>query len=879
MIAGWMIAFEGYDPADERRREALCSVGNGYLGVRGSAPESAADDHHYPGTYVAGVYNRLYDELDGAHLANESLVNLPSWLPLRLGTPGSGWFHPDRGRHALLEHSQWLDLRHGVLHRTYRFRDADGRTTRVEEQRIAHMAEPHLCALQVRVTAEDWSGELRISTAIDADPTNDGVPRYASLSHRHLDLLETGTDADVLYVVAQTSQSHHRVAVAAHTTVSSPDGAATTRRRTEGHRRSGPEQRIVVAVRAGTTVTIEKVAATHTSRDPAVGDPLEAAGELLREWPGFDAALDSHHRAWDALWEAAPIDLTPALGVPDDLLRNVRLGLFHLFQTVSPSSTALDVGLPARGLTGEAYRGHVFWDELLVLPALSLRLPSVARALLLYRHRRLPAARRAAAALGCRGACFPWQSGSDGRDETQRLHLNPASGRWLPDVTGRQRHVGLAVAVAAWRHVEATGDIDFLRDYAADLVLEVATFFGDLARFDPARGRFVIEHVVGPDEFHTGYPGRTPSGVDNNAYTNVMTAWVAKTALRVLALLPKHARTTLMHRHDLTTADLARWERLSRQMFVPFHDGVISQFEGYGDLPDLDWAGLRASYRDIRRLDRLLEAEGRSVNDYKASKQADVLMLLYVLSVDELDDVLTRLGYGLDRAEVPAMIDYYLARTSHGSTLSSVVHAWVLARAHRSEALPFFLDVVDSDVADVQGGTTAEGIHLAAMTGGADLLQRCFAGIEARLDALSVTATWPAGLGTFTSRLRYQGHDLDVRVDETSVRVTSGGGPHRPVTISCRGRHVLEPGAELIVSTRVDQAETNGASSSRTAQSAISRQRVRTPSGHGGPSAPSTSATAPREVVTSSSAGSPSTRSHEVATSSAVAASVSDTER
>jgi trehalose/maltose hydrolase-like predicted phosphorylase len=238
-------------------------------------------------------------------------------------------------------------------------------------------------------------------------------------------------------------------------------------------------------------------------------------------------------------------------------------------------------------------------------------------------------------------------------------------------------------------------------------------------------------------------------------------------------------------------------------MYVPFSGSRLSQFEGYEDLDELDWSALRQRYDDIRRLDRLLEAEGRSVNDVRASKQADVLMLLYVLSVDELADVLSGLGYDLHRSAVPEMVDFYLARTSHGSTLSSLVHSWVLTRSRRdrrTEALELLLDVVHSDVDDVQGGTTGEGVHLAAMCGGADLLLRCFAGLEPRLDSLEVSPEWPDGLGELRCHLRYQGHELDVVVGPRRVRIESCSGPAAPVVVRCRGQeHVLAAGQTVEV--------------------------------------------------------------------------------
>ncbi|MBC8093961.1 MAG: haloacid dehalogenase, partial [Pseudonocardia sp.] len=476
-----------------------------------------------------------------------------------------------------------------------------------------------------------------------------------------------------------------------------------------------------------------------------------AAVELLAAAPGF-AELESDHRAaWHRLWGRFHLEFVDG---PDDApaavetLRTLRLSAFHLLQTVSPHTLDIDAGIPARGLHGEAYRGHVFWDELFVFPVLTLRLPGLARALLYYRVRRLDAARRGARAAGYTGAMYPWQSGSDGREETQLVHLNPRSGRWLPDTSHLQRHVGLAVAHNVWQYYQATGDGEFLADRGAEVLLEVARFFAGLATLDPVRDRYRIRGVMGPDEYSTRYPGAAEPGIDDNAYTNVLTVWVLLRARDVLAVLPATRRAELLESLGLEPVELLRWEDVSRRMYVPIaEDGVISQFEGYRELPELDWDDYRRRYGDIQRLDRILEAEGRSVDDYQVSKQADVLMLFYLFSADELRELLERLGYGLAPEAIPRTIEYYTARTAHGSTLSALVLAWVLARMDREQALEPFERALRSDLADIQGGTTAEGIHLGSMAGCVDLVLRCFAGLETRRDALWFNPHWPRRFG------------------------------------------------------------------------------------------------------------------------------------
>ncbi|MBB5159695.1 glycoside hydrolase family 65 protein [Saccharopolyspora phatthalungensis] len=790
-MTAWQFGFHDFDPDDEGRREALCTLGNGYFATRGAAPESRADGVHYPGTYVAGCYNRLTTTVADHEVETESLVNMPNWLLLTFRLNDGPWF--DLTQVDLLDHEQELDLERGILVRRLRFRDRQARTTRVVQHRFVHMASPHLAGLETTLVAEDWSGTLTLRCGIDGNVANTGVARYRALGDRHLvDYHTAEISPNIVVLQARTSQSHIRIAEAERARIYLGDEPIDAKRSLLRHANVIAHD-LTVEVQRGTEVRVEKIVSLHTSRDFATTEPVAESVEQVRDAAGFDGLCRSHSLAWARLHRTFHYGLS----MSEAARQAVHLHLFHLLQTISPNSTDLDVGLPARGLHGEAYRGHVFWDELFILPTLSLRMPQLARLLLHYRYRRLRQARNAARDAGFAGAMFPWQSGSNGREESQLLHLNPRSGRWLPDHTHLQRHIGIAVAHNIWHYYQATGDDEFLSDYGAEMILDIARFFSSLAQYDHSRDRYVIRGVVGPDEYHTAYPGRDRPGIDNNAYTNIMTAWLCRTAVRLLHELPAERRDELTDALDIRHHETDRWNRIAQRMFVPFHaDGIISQFEGYDRLAELDWDAYRGRYGDIQRLDRILEAENDDPNRYQASKQADVLMLFYLLSAEELEDILTRLGYPMPAETIPDNIDYYLRRTSHGSTLSAVVHAWVLARGHRHRALEFFDEVLASDIHDTQHGTTNEGIHLAAMTGGVDLLQRCFAGIEVRDGMLRFNPLWPTELGPLELSLRYRGLPLTIKVTGRTITVRSALGPaHRRVTCACGPRTVhLGPG-------------------------------------------------------------------------------------
>ena len=764
----WLLAYEGFDPAHEGHREALTAVGNGYLGTRGAAPESRADAVHYPGTYLAGIYNRLISTVEGRQVEHEHLVNAPNWLMLDLRI-GDGMWWSDGGLTIQHERRE-LDLRTAVLTRHVLLTDHSGRHLRLTQRRLVSMDRPHLAALETSMVAEGWSGQVTVRSGIDAGVTNDNVAEYRGLANRHLTAVTAEpVGTDILMVMAETTQSRIRIATAVRTTVSGTPGGVAPTVESEGTGRHA--HRIDVELEDGRPVLIDKTVAVVTSRDPAMASPeLGALDQLSRAPRGFAGLLRGHQGAWDELWDRFGIELVAA-DRQSQLVLNLHV--FHLLQAISPHTEGLDAGVPARGLHGEGYRGHVFWDELFVLPVVTAHLPAVTRSLLDYRWRRLDIARHAASIDGLKGAKFPWQSGSDGREETPIQLFNLRSGRWMPDNSRRQRHVGLAVAYDAWQYYQATGDLAWLAERGGELIIEVARMFAAMATYDPAQDRFHIGGVMGPDEYHDGYPGAPGEDLRDNAYTNVLAAWVCGRAAQVLTLLTGHAGKEIGVRLGVEPHESTTWEHMGRRLAVHFHDGVISQFDKYEDLAELDWDRYRATYGNIGRLDLILEAEGDATNRYRLAKQADVLMLIYLLGPDELLTILGRLGYPLTDEVLADTVEFYLARTVHGSTLSRVVHASVLARLNPSRAWEVFRDALTADLDDTQGGTTKEGIHLGAIAGTIDLVTRAFVGLQIGTETLTFTPRLPNELRRTRFQIHYRGQRIDVSIDHDRLQLAA----------------------------------------------------------------------------------------------------------
>jgi trehalose/maltose hydrolase-like predicted phosphorylase len=788
----WKIIYNGFSPEEEGLREAICTLANGYFGTRGSAPEAAASKIHYPGTYIAGVYNKLATHIAGRVVYNEDLVNCPNWTFITFKIGKRDWFSPSRAK--LLLYRQELDMKNGILRRRLRFQTPDGKRTYVETQRIVHMGHPHLGMVKYIVVPENYSDYITFRTMLDGGVLNVGVERYRQLNSKHLNPRSIGSfSKNGIFLEMVTSQSKVHIAVAEKikALVDGEEKKVNVKHYTRGRERI--EQVFRTFVSKNESFCVEKIVAIYTSREER--NPLSRAIESVKKAKEFQSLEKEHIQIWNEIWKKCDVKVEG-----DNFTQKIlHLHIFHLIQVCSPNILDLDVGMPARGLHGEAYRGHVFWDELFVLPFFDLHMPEVSKALLLYRYRRLPSARRYAKKHGYRGAMFPWQSGSTGEEETQTMHLNPLSGEWGPDYSRYQRHVSFAVAYNCWQHYIRTGDLDFLIKYGAEIILSVAQFASSLVYYDSQDDRYHTKNVMGPDEFHEKYPDSQEPGLRDNAYTNVMIVWTLLKAKQVLDILPKNEKRRLLRKIKLDSSELAFWDEITTKMNIIISpEGIIEQFAGYFDLKEIDWEKYKLRYEKIERMDRILRAEGKSPDEYKVTKQADVLMIFYLFPLNTVREIFKRLGYSLDKNTIKKNYHYYIKRTSHGSTLSKVVHGYI---AHilglYKESWRWFQEVLESDIFDTQGGTTPEGIHMGVMGGSLELVMRGFVGLEVLEDRIKISPTLPRRLEKISFRINYRNSWLlcALNSEEISIFIKRDNKNIFSIPLEIKGRiYYLQPG-------------------------------------------------------------------------------------
>jgi len=789
--APWTVAEDAFDPSVLGWHETLYTVGNGYLGTRGTFEE------RYPGDQPATLINGLFDDVPIIHT---ELANAPDWLSMELLIEGER-FRLDRGE--VLAYRRTLDLRDGLLRRRVRWRSPGGRMVEVWSERWACMSDPHLCALRYGVTALDFAGEVELRAAIDGTVENPGtlVPAEGGLrhwwfeGHGHPDgqqaelevrtrvsgvelaaamHLEVQGVAEASYsprdweqapgVAARFHLNRGETAVATKLVAygcgagfpACPSGEASGAgweaggSAVEGHGQAGKP-----APRAEGQAAVEGHGQAGKPAPRAEGQAaVEGHGQAGKPAPrvvleaalgrGYESLLAAHRAVWRDLWRDCGIEIEG----DEAAQRAVRFNLYHLLIAV-PRHTG-QVSIPAKTLSGFGYRGHVFWDtDIFIVPFFAYTRPELARNLLLYRYHTLPGARENARRRGYEGAMYAWESAADGSETTPRWVPLPNGELvriWCGDI---EQHISADVAYAVHSYWQATGDDDFMRDYGAEIVLDTARFWGSRAEYNARAERYEIRDVIGPDENH--------EHVNNNAYTNRMVQWHLERALEVLDWLRARApekAAELVARLDLSEQRLERWRDVVQHIYIPYDSstGLFEQFDGFFGLKDLDWPALEPRRQSIQSL---LGIE--ATQKVQALKQADVLMLLYLL------------GDAYDARTLEANWAYYEPRTDHsyGSSLGPAVHAVLACRLGRiDEAYQHLARAAFVDLENLRGNTR-DGIHAASAGGVWQALVMGFAGMRITPGGPTFTPRLPAGWQRLRFTMRHRGRRQEVELQRT----------------------------------------------------------------------------------------------------------------
>jgi len=739
--ASWLLEIDGFDPALEPTIEAVCALVNGYGGTRAAVEEGSAISR--PAMFIAGVFNTpAQPQTPELQEPIPEIVVAPNWSRLRIAVEGQPL---SLDQAELLEQRRVLDLRQGILLREWRLHDSAGRITSLRSLRFASLDDPHALVQLLTLTPENYSGRITLESLLDGRVTNENnTVHLAPVEAR----ASEGQPGQIL--TTRTLQSGYVLSFAAHAELS--DAAGTTIAGTTMLEERMVGQRWEWQAQQGQTYALHKLVAVVTSRDTAL--PSAAAPIVLERLRAASAAalLDAHTRAWAARWATADAEIASDAHIQ----RQIRFALYHLIGAAHPDPRT-SVG--ARALTGERYRGHIFWDtETFVWPFYLSTHPATARALLTYRYNTLAGARNKARSLGYRGALFAWESTDTGEETTPPVINVPGIGR-QPILTGiEEHHLAADIAYAIVQYRQATADDAFFLDYGAEMLLEIGRFWSSRAILGDDQ-RYHIRKVIGPDEYH--------ESVDDNAYTNVMAQWTLRRALATATeLQDAHSERwrALAERLDLAQPELDTWRQVADGLVTGYDadTGLFEQFAGYYNLRQVDLTG-----HDMADQTMDVKLGWAALGQTQVLKQADVVMLMFLL------------WDNFSPAARTANFRFYEPRTSHDSSLSPSFHALVAARLgdlERAERYLLQAARIDLDFTRKGWAGASGGVHIAALGGIWQALAYGFLGMRARDQGLSFEPHIPAHWGELRMPLQWRGSQLRVtaRADRAEVTVESG---------------------------------------------------------------------------------------------------------
>jgi kojibiose phosphorylase len=728
----WCIREQEWDKTKQQQRETQFTQGNGYFCCRGILEEVPYDAT--PGTYLAGLFDRT-----GAQITE--LVNCPNPINMRIDTHGEKL---DVVAMDVLKHERTLDMRDGVLNRQTIFKTTHKKRVLYQSRRFISMQNKHLGIVEIHLTPLDAAMTFNVQTTVDMSVSNKGVLTEGRKIHYvpH----EVSTTDDLAYVCVRTFENQTLIAY------------ATSLEICKGNRCSLVADRALrLRVRKGETITIRKFFTLYTSRRVKPHElKRQCIGALKKaRRSGMKRLFEDHQRVWAKRWRRANVDIEGDYAADQAL----RFNLYHLI--IAGNKRNDDVSVGARTLSGEAYRGHVFWDaELFITPFFMYAFPKMARNQLMYRYNRLNAARAIATAKGYKGALYPWESADTGEECTPS---------WAKDFDGTiirittleyEHHIVADIAYAVDHYTRATGDFDFMCRYGLEMLIETARFWADRAKLNKKRKRYEIHDAMGPDEFH--------EKINNSAYTNMMAQWNLQAAAswrkKMHERYPKRL-ATLEKRLGLTAREIRLWHQVATKMYIPFSKkkNLIEQFDGYFKLRDPRITQLDANFMPCMPS----SVDYRNIDETQLVKQADVVMLLHLFC------------HIFSHSEKKRNYYHYEKRTLHKSSLSPAIHSIVgLDVGDEDKALHYFAHSLATDLSDIHGNAS-EGIHAASAGGTWQAAIMGFAGMRIHADHISFTPHMPPTWRGLKFAVYFRGARLRVSMSHTKTDIMIERAPKR----------------------------------------------------------------------------------------------------
>ncbi len=763
----WRIVESRFTAEHEGRAETIFSLANGFLGVRGTFEEGRPS--LFPATFVNAFHETWpiehAEEAYGLARTGQTIVNVPDATGIKLFVDDEPLYLPVA---RMREYERALDMRSGVLSRDFRWSTPSGKHVRVRSRRMVSLEDRHLMAMTYDVVLEDHAAPVTLVSQVvnrqDARPEDELRSRALDprlsrkFAHRVLNARVTEVEGNRILLGYRTTNSGMRLGMGV-------EHVLDTELEHEVEASAGEDMsRFVVTAEAqpGTWLRLTKYVTYHRSRSVPAAELVDRCRRTLdrgvRE--GVDELVASQRAHLDRFWGRADVQVKTR----QERKRSQQAVRWNLFQLAQATWRAEGEGVPAKGLTGQAYDGHYFWDtEIYVLPFLAYTFPRIARNLLRHRHSMLDRARGRARELSQRGALFPWRT-INGEEASAYYQAGTA-----------QYHINADIAYAIRKYVDVRGDSGFLVEVGAQVLVETARLWEDLG-FYGEDGEFHIHGVTGPDEYTTV--------VNDNAFTNLMARLnlnYAASAVRRLERERPEDYQALVHSVRLKPDEVEAWERAAGAMHVPYDEerGVNPQDVNFLEREQWD---LENTPRE--RFPLLLHYHPLVIYRHQVIKQADVVLAMFLL------------GNEFSEEEKRRNFHYYDPLTTGDSSLSAGVQSIVAAEVGDEEkALEYFQYALMMDLGDV-AGNVSDGVHVACTGAVWQALVFGFGGVRDFDGHLHIHPRLPTAWESLHFPIRFQGRQLKVELGHERERYVLEEGD--PLSVTVRGRNHLLQVDELL---------------------------------------------------------------------------------
>ena len=750
----WIIEETSFHEKYTGKCESIFTQGNGYLGLRNSLEERYVDTVR--GMFITGTFNKASKE-EATELPNVSdIVNMEIELN------GERFSMTEDN---LKEYSRTLNLYTGETCRNVLWEGKNGNVVQLSFHRFVSYKNVHVIGAYVEIKPVNCDVKATVVSGINAQVTNHGAQHLTEFSKRAFEekFLQMGmvtTESAVSIAVSTV----HKVFQSGKYTEDAASKIIDDRRKIHAE--------IQLVIPQGETARVEKISTVHSSRDlEYVASGKEPEGENVcrdglnnlkeAEEKGYETLLEESKKVWEKIWKKQDIQIDSK---EDDAQIAVRFALYHLQIMVRREDNR--VGIGAKALSGEGYKGHSFWDtETFIFPYFQMAEPETARTLLEFRYKGLYGARKKAIENGYKGAMYPWEAAwvSDGEVTPYVIGVNVHTGEPMICLTGViEQHITSDIIFALWQYYAATDDQDFMDRYGYEMTIETARFWNSRLEWIEENNRYEIRDVIGPDEYK--------EHVDNNAYTNYMAHENMRLAAQVIACIRDEKKDIYGKMQKLMQEEGTSLEQLEeelkdkmKKLYLPQPDektGIIPQFDGYFDLKEIDLS----VYKNASVVGTVFhDYSGEDVQGMQAGKQADIVELLY-----QMEDITTPDNKAKNYV-------YYEARTLHDSSLSKAIHSITACDlGMEKEAYDMFMSAALTDLGQEMKSSDA-GIHSANMGGVWQDVVMGFGGIRIRDGHLRIAPNCPKQWEKFTYPLYWKGNELHITVCKDGVEVINEG--------------------------------------------------------------------------------------------------------